>query len=199
VQIKHWPKFQHFHNRRPPWIKLYRDLLDDEEWYRLPPASAKLLISLWLLASEDETKQGLCPPLPKIAFRLRISESSIISMCSKLSHWIILDDITMISPRHHLVPSETETETETEGEGEARDIMISRRRQKRVLRQIQDTDRPTEKHFQLGQSLHVDVGPEWGKFKNYCIAHDKRYANFDAAFRNWLVQAPQMNLKGGRA
>jgi hypothetical protein len=58
-------------------------------------------------------------------------------------------------------------------------------------RAISDEDKPTDKHFAFGKSLGVDVGPEWGKFKNYCLAHDKRYANFDAAFRNWLANAAQ--------
>jgi hypothetical protein len=58
-------------------------------------------------------------------------------------------------------------------------------------RAISEEDKPTDKHFAFGKSLGLDVGPEWGKFKNYCLAHDKRYANFDAAFRNWLANAAQ--------
>ncbi len=27
-RIKNWDKFQHFKNRRPPWIKLHREILD---------------------------------------------------------------------------------------------------------------------------------------------------------------------------
>jgi len=56
-------------------------------------------------------------------------------------------------------------------------------------RAISEDDKPTEKHFHFGAALKIDVGPEWGKFKNYCLAHDKRYANFEAAFRNWLANA----------
>jgi hypothetical protein len=63
-------------------------------------------------------------------------------------------------------------------------------------RAISEDDKPTEKHFSFGASLKLDVGPEWGKFKNYCLAHDKRYANFEAAFRNWLANAD--NMKGAR-
>jgi hypothetical protein len=63
-------------------------------------------------------------------------------------------------------------------------------------RAISDEDKPTEKHCNLAASLGVDVGPEWGKFKNYCLAHDKRYANFEAAFRNWIVNAAEFSKKG---
>jgi hypothetical protein len=54
----------------------------------------------------------------------------------------------------------------------------------------------SEKHKAFAKSLGIDPGPEWGKFKNYCLAHDKRYANFEAAFRNWLAKAAEM--KGER-
>ena len=111
MKIKNWPKFQHFKDRRPPWIKLYRDILDDDEWFSLPPISAKALVTLWLLASEDETKQGVLPPFKKIAFRLRMSEKSLQSIVSDLSHWLIQDDINLISDCHQLGPSETELET----------------------------------------------------------------------------------------
>jgi hypothetical protein len=62
-------------------------------------------------------------------------------------------------------------------------------------RPISDEDKPTEKHFAYGQRLGLDVGPEWGKFVNYCKAHDQRYADFEAAFRNWLANAN--TFKGG--
>lgn len=67
----------------------------------------------------------------------------------------------------------------------------------RGKRPISEEDKPTDKHFEFGRLIGVEVGPEWGKFKNYCLAHDKRYANYEAAFRNWLANAQQM--KGGHA
>ena len=108
--IKNWKKFQHFKDRRPPWIKLYRDLLDDEEFYTLDPLAAKTLVLLWLLASEDETHAGILPPIKKIAFRLRMTENALESIISRLDHWVRRDDITMISPRYQDGPSETEAE-----------------------------------------------------------------------------------------
>ena len=30
MRIKNWKKFQHFRDRKPPWIKLYRDLLGEQ-------------------------------------------------------------------------------------------------------------------------------------------------------------------------
>jgi hypothetical protein len=114
TRIKNWRKFQHFKNRRPPWIKLYRDLLDDPDWHDLDPAAAKFLVMLWLLASEDEKQEGGLPDLKTIAFRLRLTEKEAKQRLSQVSNWLDQDDITTISPRYHDGPPETETETELE-------------------------------------------------------------------------------------
>ena len=111
MKVKNWDEFQHFKDRNPIWIKLYRKLLDDRQWYDLDPVASKLLINLWLLASENH---GELPSIPDIAFRLRLPEKQVYSSLSKLSHWLIQDDINVISTCHQAVISETETETETE-------------------------------------------------------------------------------------
>ena len=118
--IKGWGKFQHFKDRKPPWVKLYRDILDDHEWHELDAEAAKALVMLWLLASEDE---GRLPDVKKIAFRLRITEQKCKSLIDKLSHWLIREDIGAISDQHQEISVadvsdhlETETETETETE-----------------------------------------------------------------------------------
>ena len=127
MQIKSWKKFQHFKDRKPPWVKLYRDILDDMEWYQLPGEAAKLLIMLWLIASEND---GVLPDIKMISFRLRKDISTVTESISYLNHWIegiddelskisnksivYQDDIKMISSRYRSDSVETETETETE-------------------------------------------------------------------------------------
>jgi hypothetical protein len=94
LSVKNWSKFQHFKDRKPIWIKLYREILDDLEFHALDPVSAKLLVLLWLLASENE---GELPPLDVISFRLRVSVPHIVSCIPSLEHWLICDDIALIS------------------------------------------------------------------------------------------------------
>lgn len=111
TRIKGWSSFQHFKDRKPPWIKLYRELLDDVEWHELDPKAAKLLVMLWLIASEND---GILPNDKTLSFRLRISTSELKSLISKLSHWLVQDDINLISERYQDDSLETETEGETE-------------------------------------------------------------------------------------
>lgn len=120
-RIKDWSKFQHFKDRTPPWVKLYRDILDDPDWHELDGQSAKVLTMLWLIASEDETHSGALPCLRKLAFRLRMEENKVKQTLDKLSHWLIQSDIEPISERYQSDAPETETETYTEKETETDD------------------------------------------------------------------------------
>jgi hypothetical protein len=113
MQIRNWKKFQHFKDRKPPWVKLYRDILDDLDWHELDATASKVLIMCWLIASEDD---GRLPPAKTLAFRLRMSEKQTIDCLNKLSHWLEQDDISVISDRYQSDSLETETETEKETE-----------------------------------------------------------------------------------
>ena len=113
MRIKNWSQFQHFKDRRPPWIKLYRDILDDIEWHQLDAQSSKVLVMCWLIASEND---GNLPDLKTLAFRLRMSEKNTSESIIKLSHWLEQDDINVISSQYQDDLPETETERETETE-----------------------------------------------------------------------------------
>lgn len=113
MKIKNWSKFQHFKDRKPPWIKLYRDVLDDLDWHELDPLASKVLVMCWLIASEDE---GRLPNTKTLAFRLRMTEKQTIDSINRLSHWLDQDDINVISSGYQDDSPETETETEEETE-----------------------------------------------------------------------------------
>jgi hypothetical protein len=113
MKIRNWSKFQHFKDRKPPWVKLYRDVLDDMEWYELDPLASKVLVMCWLIASEDE---GRLPNTKTLAFRLRMTEKQTLDCLNKLSHWLEQDDISVISEQYQTDSLETERETETKKE-----------------------------------------------------------------------------------
>ena len=113
MKIKNWSKFQHFKDRKPPWVKLYRDVLDDLEWHELDPLASKVLVMCWLIASEDE---GRLPNTKTLAFRLRMTEKQTLDCSNKLSHWLEQDDIDLISEQYQSDSLETERETKKEKE-----------------------------------------------------------------------------------
>ncbi len=97
ARVKNWQKFQHFKDRRPPWIKLHRDLLDDPDWHDLSGDEAKALVMIWLVASEND---GNLPDNRKLAFRLRIDERQVETLLKYLSPWLDRDDIEAPSSQY---------------------------------------------------------------------------------------------------
>ena len=116
MRIKNWDRFQHFKDRKPIWIKLYRDLLDDLNWHELDGKSAKALVMIWLIASED---LGKLPETKTLAFRLRMSEKETKEVVTKLSQWLEQDDINTISDGYQdYMPEKRREETDKEKEKE---------------------------------------------------------------------------------
>lgn len=115
TRIKNYARFQHFKDRSPPWVKLYRDILDDPDWHDLDGKWAKILVMLWLIASEDDTKTGTLPDNRHLCFRLRVTEKELEQAFSKLSHWLEHDDIDLISDGYQLdAPEKRREEAEIE-------------------------------------------------------------------------------------
>jgi len=50
-RVKNFERFQHYKDRKPPWVKLYRDLWLDCDFLDLSPASKLLFIGFTTLAS----------------------------------------------------------------------------------------------------------------------------------------------------
>jgi hypothetical protein len=114
MKIRNWNQFQHFKDRCPPWIKLHRNILDQRDINLISDRSFRVLVGLWLLASEDRRMEGNLPPVEDIAFRLRMDKSVTIKALQELRNFLDQHDINAISTRYQLDDPETETETETE-------------------------------------------------------------------------------------
>lgn len=186
-RIKNWGKHQHFKDRTPPWIKLYRDILDDPDWHELPGDSAKVLISLWLIASEDETHTGALPDERRMAFRLRISEAKLKQELTKLSHWLMCDDIATISQRYQSDAPETDTETETEKKAATKSAAISLQSFLDSLNGARaiDSDDPIFAYCEKCGISEEMLNLCWLKFKDYYLENpSKKYKDWRKTFRN---------------
>ena len=188
-KIKNWHQFQHFKDRKPPWIKLYRDLLDDVDWHDLDPKAAKNLVMIWLVASEYD---GELPDMKTLAFRLRVPENEAKSIVSKLSHWLIQTDISAISERYQVDSLEIETEKETERD-------VERKRETKRASRLPDTWHPRAEDGIDNQEL--------AKFRDYWKAVPGQKGiklDWDATWRNWLrnsgkssIAKPSVELRTG--
>ena len=84
IQIPNWDAFQHYRNRRPPWIKLYRDLLDKREWRELSGDASKLLADCWLLAAESKVPGFIDMSAVDLSWRLRIDRLQTVRLLQEL-------------------------------------------------------------------------------------------------------------------
>jgi hypothetical protein len=119
-RVKDWENHQHYKERKPPWIKLHRGLLDDFDFHCLPVASRALAPMLWLLASDSE---GVVDCSPKfLGFRLRMSVAEVADAVKPLidNGWMIPEQGASDALADCLQDACLETETETEGEKEDR-------------------------------------------------------------------------------
>lgn len=107
-KVKNWQRHQHYKFRNPPWIKLHKDLLNDPDWFALEPEAAKVLIMLWLIASENN---GVLPASNVLAFRLHLASTKLEQIIkSKLSAWIIWDASSVLATCYQDASTERELE-----------------------------------------------------------------------------------------
>lgn len=130
IRPRNWKSFQHYSKRKPSWIKLHRELLDNFEFQRLPTASRALAPMLWLLASESPDA-SIDANHEKLAFRLRQPVDEIAAALKPLIDAKFFESCKQsaskpLAVKHDSGVSETEEETEKEGERDARAREVSR-------------------------------------------------------------------------
>ena len=78
LSVKNYERYQHYTQRRPPWVKLYWTLLDDEKFVRLSLANRGLYCHFILLASRYANH--IPYDLDHIQMMLRLSEKPDVTL-----------------------------------------------------------------------------------------------------------------------
>lgn len=86
-----WQRFQHYKDRDPPWVKLYRDLLTSESWVLGTDHSRLLQVASILLAARYENKIPLRWDLIKKVASLDMSESQFKTALQHLAEHNFLE------------------------------------------------------------------------------------------------------------
>ena len=199
-RVRQWEKFQHYKDRNPPWIRLYKGLLDDYEFHCLPVASKALAPLLWLLASESkDPASGVIEGTDeRIVFRLHMTIADFHKAIKPLITHRFIECLQAASTSlaEHKQPATPETETETERE------RVSVKRTRVTLEDLSVnhiSDWLAKKRGQGKYLLH-DEHFILDYFKNYCTSKGQRYDDYPHALRNafeWNSCQPK-NSDGGR-
>lgn len=128
--VKNFERFQHYKDRKPPWVKLYRDIWSDRQFFRLAPGSKLLLFGMFTLASltgnripEDAEwiASQLCLPLKAIDVEPLVDAGFLVVVQDASE---ALAGCEQVAPRSPLLSSvsdldpdpDPDQEGETEGE-----------------------------------------------------------------------------------
>lgn len=85
ISVNEWSKFQHYKDRDPPWIKLYRDILTTESWMLGTDASRLVQVAIILLAARYENKIPYRYALVRKAASLECSEDEFQAAIAHLA------------------------------------------------------------------------------------------------------------------
>lgn len=111
LSIKNLSKHQHYKDRRPPWIKLHAEVLDDYAFSCLQDASKAHLMLLWVLASRMENRI----PYDLAWITQKVGAQQPVDLEELIAHGFIEvhdDASAVLAPRKRSAMPETETETE---------------------------------------------------------------------------------------
>lgn len=134
LRVKNWERFQHYKDRRPPWIKYHVETLDDYELTRLPYVTQLTYDRLLLIAAKTDNN---IPHDPRwLAEQTHIDDLAVAEAVENLlfAGFLLLVDSkraaskaiaarkqraskTQAARKQNAMP-ETETEVETEAEVE---------------------------------------------------------------------------------
>jgi hypothetical protein len=122
-----WTRFQHYKDRDPPWIKLYRDILTSEPWVVGTDLSRLVQIAITLLAARYQNKTPYRFDLIKKVTSLDCTEAQFKRAIAHLidARFLTIETVqdasAVLAPLYHSATPEGESEkrreeTETEGE-----------------------------------------------------------------------------------
>ena len=91
-QIPNWSSYQSYKDRKPSWLRLHVQLIDNYEFQQLSDYSQALLPQLWILASEhDDPRSGIIKyDLDRIVFRLRKEKRKIQAALDELEKQLFI-------------------------------------------------------------------------------------------------------------
>lgn len=158
LRVHNWQRFQHYRDRKPAWIKLHRELLDDMDFHMLPLASRALAPMIWLLASEYDG--GAIPysgeqDLRRIAFRLRAGVDEVREALSPLieAGLLILEDGAQDSGSENPGSSEAKPRPEP-----AASTALAECKQSACLERERETEEERETETERETTLSVSHG-----------------------------------------
>ena len=175
---RNWSEFQQYKDRRPQWIKLHRDLLNNYAYSSVQIGTKATLPLLWLLACEYE--DGIIDAsLDEISFRIHIDKSTVGTAIDELIEHKFFTLVQDCTEAYKSVPREEKRREEIEGQKE--DVEFSFTLNK--LTTFKNLS--SEYRNKLKEYISSCVGMSYEDFESSCIMKNYKYVNFKMAYDKW--------------
>lgn len=182
---KNWEQYQHYKDRKPQWIKLHRDLLNDFSYSMVRIGTKATLPLLWLLACEYEDGV-IYASIEEIAFRIHIDKSTVQTAVDELI------DIGYFTSDSNLVQNGTDCYPREEKRREEKESVplftFSLKRQTSVTGLSKEYLSNLKEYIKSsGYSLSYE------DFINGLEAKGNKYKNFKSAYITWAKNYDKWN------
>ncbi len=201
IALTGWDRFQHYKDRDPPWVKLYRDILTSESWVLGSDTSRLVQVASILLAARYNNQIPHRWDLIRKVACLECSEKQFNEAIKHLAtnHFLAIQQVTngveVVAQDASSVLAKCSSETESEqSREETEQIEIGAR----ASRSAQATRLPsdfelTPQRRAVAEIEKADPDREFAQFTDHFRAASgakARKCDWDAAWRNWCRRAP---------
>ena len=145
LAVKNWSRFQHYKDRNPKWVKLYVDILDDEEMREFPVSTRLLAVLLLCVAARRDNR--FPGSADWLAVEVGIPKRAVAKSLSELiaAGFLVRASKSASKVASESAPPETETETDTEkSSGSSNGYVVDERAVEKLLASLTDKDARTE-------------------------------------------------------
>lgn len=194
--VRHWDRFQHYKDRDPPWVKLYRDLLTAESWVLGTDVSRVVQVASILLAARYSNQIPYRWDLIRKVASLDCSEAEFAAAVQHLVNTEFLEiqgcteqsELPLQPASTMLAKCSTETETEAEGE----------QRQKKRMGGTSPAPDEFEERFQEFRSLYPKRSGDhrWQTARNHIRARLREGHTWDDILDGTRRYAAFVRAKG---
>jgi len=197
---RNWKKFQHYKDRKPPWIKLHIELLDDYDFGQLTDMQQLVLLKIWMLYAK------LGKPIPNdtrwIGEELHINTRAIGKAIPALLSNNFIEIVeesasTPQAPSKQLGPPETYSEeTELPPVVPLKVDPPPKPKSRKLKTRLPDGFTLTDemRSYAIANGMPAgEVDGEFAGFKNHHRAHGSLMADWLAAWQTWCRNYRRFN------
>jgi hypothetical protein len=225
-RVRNFERFQHYKDRNPPWIRLYGALWRDRAFFRLPDVQKAHLIGMFALAARLDNRipddpewlaHELCASEPidlgaLLASGFLIPEPAATGLdaaCKPADTGSVSEsDLSCINTECENVADATDgvraerigggASIEVDAEAAAATLLVhERRRGKRPEVKWPAGFGLNDEMRQFALRLGIDPVTEFDAWRDDCAAHDRRYADWRAAWRGRCRNALHFGRRRG--